>query len=360
MSDRNSSAERQHVPRRSSANGHGLTVIVPAYNEEASIADTIRSLQEQTLKPKEILVVDDFSSDRTGEIARACGATVLRPPKNTGTKAGAQNFALGYVRTHLTMAIDADTTLAPDAIERLVAPFHDEKVAAASGFVIPRHVKTLWERGRYIEYLLAFTWYKPIQDYFDHPLISSGCFSTYRTEILKENGGWSTRTLAEDMDLTWSYYQMGYRVRFVPKAVCYPIEPHSFLFMRKQLRRWSHGFIQNVRLHWKEILETPFLRSFIMVALWDAMFASIAYLLLIPILALLFAAPLLLVGYVIDIPVVLVPVVFTAFRRSESWKAFWSVPAFFVLRTVNAFFILEAIVMELIFGRSLRTYEKGH
>lgn len=355
-----STPEGQGMAPDPSTGEHGVTVLVPAYNEEASIADTIRSLQEQTVKPAEILVIDDFSSDRTGEIARACGATVLRPPRNTGSKAGAQNFALGHVKTDLTMAIDADTTLAPDAIERLLPALREGKVAAACGFVIPRHVGTLWERGRYIEYLIAFTWYKPIQDYYDHPLISSGCFSLYRTKVLKENGGWSMRTLAEDMDLTWSYYQKGYEVRFVPEAVSYPIEPHNFFFMSKQLKRWSHGFVQNVKLHWEGILEIPYLRSFVMVALWDAVLASLAYLILIPLLALILSAPILLVGYVIDIPVVLVPVLYTASQRKESLRALRSLPSFFILRTVNALFILEALITEILLGRSLHKYEKGH
>ncbi|MBI4464803.1 MAG: glycosyltransferase, partial [Acidobacteria bacterium] len=68
-----------------------LTVIIPAYNEAASVADTLRSLQAQTLRPSEIIVVDDCSTDGTGDVARALGVTVLRPPKNTGSKAGAQN-----------------------------------------------------------------------------------------------------------------------------------------------------------------------------------------------------------------------------------------------------------------------------
>src|SRR5688572_2402797 len=127
-----------------------LTVIVPAYNEADSIADTVRSLQNQTLKPAEIIVVDDCSTDDTGDIARSCAVTVLRPDTNTGTKAGAQNLALRSVKTRYTMAVDADTTLAPDAIELLLKAFDGGDIAAACGFVVPRHVRTLWERGRYI------------------------------------------------------------------------------------------------------------------------------------------------------------------------------------------------------------------
>ncbi len=340
--------------------GSGLTVIVPAYNEAESVADTIRSLQEQTHMPDEIIVIDDCSSDGTGDIARNLGVTVVCPAKNTGSKAGAQNFALPMVKTKFVMAIDADTTLAPDAIEKLQVAFEDPGVAAACGFVLPRHVRTLWERGRYIEYLFAFTFYKQVQDYYGKPMISSGCFSMYRTQVLQAHGGWSTRTLAEDMDLTWSFYQAGHKVRFIPEAVAYPLEPHDYKFMSKQLRRWSHGFVQNVQLHWQGLLEVPYLRSMVAVVTWDAVIASIVYLFMLPLLALMLMKPWLLLGYIIDIPALLIPLMAGAFPRKELGRALSSLPAFFVLRTVNAAFFLEAVWSEWGRRRSFMVYEKGH
>lgn len=337
-----------------------VTVIVPAYNEGATVSDTIQSLLAQTRPPAEIIVVDDCSTDGTADVARAFGVTVLTPPANTGSKAGAQMFALPHVRTSLAMAIDADTTLAPDAIERLLPALDDSNVAAACGFVLPRRVKSIWERGRYIEYLFAFTFYKQIQDYYGKPLISSGCFSMYRTEALRRVGGWSNRTLAEDMDLTWSFYRAGLDVRFVPEANSFPIEPHNFTFMSRQLRRWSHGFVQNVKLHWKDLLDVPFLRSSVAVAFWDALVASVVYLFLLPVLAVVLEAPWLLLGYVIDVPAVMVPVLAGAIPRRELSRALASLPAFFVLRTVNGVFFLRAAWAELLAGRSLRVYEKGH
>ena len=337
-----------------------VTVIVPAYNEAASLADTIRSLQAQTVRPREILVVDDCSTDGTGDVARALGTAVIRPPRNTGSKAGAQSFALDRVHTPLAMALDADTVLAPDAIERLLPAFDRAETAAACGFVIPRHVRSVWERGRYIEYLFAFTFYKQVQERYGKPLISSGCFSMYRTEALRAMGGWSNRTMAEDMDLTWSLYQRGKEVRFVPEAVCYPIEPETFGFLAKQLRRWSHGFVQNVRLHWRGLLAVPYLRSAVAVSFWDALIASALYLFLLPALALLLRSPWLLLGYVIDVPAVLVPVLAGAVARREVGRALASMPAFFVLRTVNGFFFLRAVWSELVLHRSLLVYEKGH
>ncbi|WP_341924449.1 glycosyltransferase [Nocardioides psychrotolerans] len=338
-----------------------LTVIIPAYNEEASIADTVRSVLGQTTVPARVIVVDDQSTDDTAALARAAGAEVVCPLENTGSKAGAQNLALDLVTTPYCMAIDGDTTLAPDAIELLMKPFEgDPALAAACGFVVPRHVSTMWERGRYVEYLLSFTFYKPTQDYYGNPLISSGCFSAYRTDRLREAGGWSERTRAEDMDLTWTFYQAGHRVRFVPDAVCYPIEPHDLDFMSKQLRRWSHGFVQNVQLHWRGILRLPFLSTVVGIALFDAVVASLIYLIVLPLLAIVLEAPLLLLVYVIDVPAVLVPVLVGAWRRGEVGRALVSLPSFFVLRTVNGFYMLEALVTEVILRRPLLVYEKGH
>ncbi len=343
------------APRRCS-----LTVIVPAYNEAASLADTIASLRAQTVPPEEIIVVDDCSTDDTADVARALGVTTVRPPANTGSKAGAQNFALDGIRTALTMAIDADTTLAPDAIEKLLPAFDDPHVAAACGFVLPRYVHTVWERGRYVEYLMAFTWYKAIQDFYGKPMISSGCFSMYRTAVLQEHGGWQTRTLAEDMDLTWSFHLQGYGVRFIPEALSYPIEPHDYHFMHKQLKRWSHGFMQNVRLHWQDLLEVPYLRSFVGVVVWDAVVASIAFLILVPLLAILLRLPILLIAYVMDMPIILIPAVMKGRELHETGRALASVPCFLVLRLVNCAFVLEAFVTEIVLGKSFRHYEKGH
>ncbi|QPQ55250.1 glycosyltransferase family 2 protein [Allosphingosinicella flava] len=337
----------------------GITAIVPAYDEAESITETVLSLRAQTYPVAEIIVVDDCSTDDTAAVARRLGVTVLTPPKNTGSKAGAQNFAMPFVATEYCMAIDADTELAPDAVEKLVAALNPPGVAAVCGFVLPRYVRSVWERGRYIEYLFAFNFYKPIQDFLGRPLISSGCFSAYRTAILRSVGGWSTRTMAEDMDLTWTLYHRGHQVRFVGDALCYPIEPHDFNFLSKQLRRWSHGFVQNVRLHWREVVPQPYLRSILAVGYWDAIISSIAYLILIPLLMLI-VHPVMAVAYVIDLPAVAIPVLVKAWQRREFGRALLSLPCFLIVRLVNSYFILCAVWSEYVLGKTLLVYEKGH
>jgi cellulose synthase/poly-beta-1,6-N-acetylglucosamine synthase-like glycosyltransferase len=114
-----------------------VAIIVTAYNEEASIAITLTSLLQQSTPPEKIIVVVDFPSDRTGEIARTFpSVTVIRPPKNTGSKAGAQNFALPPVNSKYVSAVDADTTLANDAIEKMVNFLESDPEVVAASIII--------------------------------------------------------------------------------------------------------------------------------------------------------------------------------------------------------------------------------
>jgi biofilm PGA synthesis N-glycosyltransferase PgaC len=129
--------------------------------------------------------------------------------------------------------------------------------------------------------------------------------------------------------------------------------------MGKQLRRWSHGFVQNVRLHGRSLLGLGFLRSTVAVAFWDALLASFAYLVLIPVLAVA-VDPLVLLAYLVDAPVVAIPVLWHALERREVRRALVSLPSFFVLRFVNGVFMLRALWNELVVGRPLLVYEKGH
>lgn len=342
----------------------GLTVLIPAYNESKFVADTIRSVQAQSRRPAEIVVVDDCSTDGTGDVARArsrpgAEVTVVRPERNCGSKASALNYGMTFVGTEHTLVIDADTTLAPDAIERLMAHFDSPKVACVTGMVIPRRVRTLWERGRYVEYLYAFTFYKPIQDFYERPLIASGCFSAFRTRVLNQLGGWSMRTVGEDMDLTWSIYKLGHQVRFALDAVCYPVEPHTFSFLHKQLTRWSAGFVQCVKVHWKDALEIPYLRSMVAVGVWDSLQAIIGLFILIPILA-VFVHPLFILGYFLDLPAILIPVLWTARKRGEVRLALSSIPAFWLMRFINSFYVLKAYWNEFVVKKKLDKFEKGH
>jgi biofilm PGA synthesis N-glycosyltransferase PgaC len=340
-----------------------VTVIVPAYNEETTLEYTLSSLQGQSWVPAEIIVVDDCSSDRTGEIARSFkGVTVLRPPKRTGSKAGAQSHALPSVTTRYTIAIDADTVLENDAIKKMVdfMVLHPETVAACS-FVMPKKISTIWERGRFIEYLYAFVYYKRVQEWYDKPLISSGCFSIYRTDELKRVGGWSDRTMAEDMDLTWTFYENGKSVRYNHLVNCYPIEPESFKLMMKQLKRWSYGWAQNLRLHWSKIKRIPVLREIIVASLVDMVFGGTIYFVIAPLIAILTGNPIIfLYAMFADTVFVSIPAIWKGIKMKLLMQVLISIPCFFILRTLNSIMIYEAFASEFLLGKSFHIYEKGH
>ena len=101
-----------------------ITAIVPAFNEEEGISETLDALLAQTVPFDEIIVADDASTDRTREVALAYGVRVLTPPQNLGSKARAQNYALPFCTTDLVLAVDADTVLAPDYVVLIKKPFH--------------------------------------------------------------------------------------------------------------------------------------------------------------------------------------------------------------------------------------------
>lgn len=339
----------------------GVTAIVPAYNEAPTIVQTVRSLQAQTHPPDHLIVVDDCSTDGTGELARACGATVVRTPRNTGHKGGALNFAVHLVSTEYTLVVDADTVAAADGIEILLRAVEEsDRIAGACGFVIPKRIRSIWERGRYIEYLFTLTFQKQVQDYYGAILVLSGCFSIYRTDILLGVGAWPTRTIAEDMDLTWQFYRHGYRVRYVPEAVCYPTEPRSFGMLRRQLRRWLHGFAQCLKANFPALIEQRFLRTMTGLAVTEGLLLLSLHMLILPTLAIVLRNPFVLLAYGFDLPIIVLPVLMAARRRGEMRLALASIPSFLVLRTVNSFFLFEALWSELIMKRRLKVFEKGH
>jgi hypothetical protein len=143
----------------------------------------------------------------------------------------------------------------------------------------------LYGKGRFIEYL-AFTWYKPIQDYYQKPLIISGCFSMYRTQVLKENGGWYAYTCGRYGSNGRS--EKGHGVRFIPEAVLLSIEPHNFTFMQQAaaLVAW---FCSECDVPLAESPQNKIPQDICCCHCEDAVVASLTYLFLLPLIAILFA-----------------------------------------------------------------------
>lgn len=345
-----------------------LTVIVPAHNEQEGLPATLESLLRQTEQPEEIIVVDDGSVDRTREVAEAYGVTVLSTPTNLGSKARAQNHALPFCRTDLVLAVDADTVLAPDYIEKIKPAFDDPAVAVAAGNVQTRFTRTPWERGRSIEYLFGFHWHRPIQNAANSPVVCSGCCSAFRREELVAFGGFPERTIVEDMDYTWSRQLAGRRAVYVGSAVAWAADPETLLYLRKQVRRWMAGFFQNVRLHLRSLVtRKPMLALWIVLALLEILTAPLWW-----------ATPLVLtLGLHRSVPGTLAwwfgtelgftlpPLVYAARRRRlPVIRVLSNIPFVYLTKVVNLYYAWRGLIVELILvplrlSHGLVVYEKG-
>lgn len=230
-----------------------VSVLIPAYNEEDWIGDTIKSVRNQTYPVKEIIVVDDSSSDRTGEIASSFDEVrVIRTPEQTGMKAKAQKYGLKFVETELLVMLDADTVLKEDAIEKIVPATYDDNTFSACGFVIPQETGSIWESVRLVQYLFGIGFFKNTQNFWGTLFVVSGCFSIYKTELLKSMDI-PEDSIAEDLALTFEAQLNGYRVKLVKDAVSYPKDPDNWPTYKNQLRRWYRGFFQCLKMYKGEL-----------------------------------------------------------------------------------------------------------
>ena len=252
-------------------NGLTATALVPAYNEGETLALTIEALLAQTEPFDEIVVINDCSTDDTREIAEryvSRGVKVITPPQNLGSKAHAQNYAVteGLVHSELVTPVDADTILGPDYLVWIKAAFlEDPRLVVAAGNVQTLYAKTPTERGRQMEYLHGFHYFRPIENAANAPVVCSGCCSTFLTSKLIECDGFPIRTIVEDMDYTWTMQTQGWNARYVSQAESWAADPETYHFLRVQLKRWMYGFFQNVRIHFRTLPRKP------MLAIWIGM-----------------------------------------------------------------------------------------
>lgn len=345
-----------------------VTVIIPAHDEEKGLPATLESVFGQTVSPRQVIVVDDASSDRTGEVARSYGATVLRPPRNLGSKAKAQNYALPHCTSELVLAVDADTVLARDYIEQMLPAFDDPEVVVAAGNVQTRFARTVWERGRSVEYLHGFHWHRPIQQLADSPMVCSGCCSVFRRSVLTDFGGFPERTIVEDMDFTWSQQIAGRRARYMGKAVAWAADPETLLYLRKQVWRWMAGFCQNVRLHTgKLVRRKPILAVWVLLALLEILTAPLWW--SAPFIWTLWlgqpALPTALWWLGAELVFTLPPLVYAARRRRLPLRSvLLNIPCVYPSKIVNLYYAWKAVAVELVLvplrlSRGLTVYEKG-
>ncbi|UCH11811.1 MAG: glycosyltransferase family 2 protein [Fidelibacterota bacterium] len=282
-----------------SAGAPPITLIAPAYNEEATCVEATKSLLLLKYPQYEILVVNDGSSDQT--LVRLTDAFQLVPAdraqtanipaasvrgvyhsqqipnlwvidKENGGKADALNVGINYCRTPLFCAMDADSLLEREALIRIVRPFLEDARTVAAGGIIRiangctvkeglvskiRLPQNILARYQVLEYLRAFMSGRMGWDALGLTLIISGAFGVFRRSTVVDAGGYRTDTVGEDMELVVRLHRhcrenkIPYRISYVADPVAWTECPEKIRVLGRQRDRWQRGLYETLTRHWK-------------------------------------------------------------------------------------------------------------
>jgi cellulose synthase/poly-beta-1,6-N-acetylglucosamine synthase-like glycosyltransferase len=280
-----------------------ISVIVPAYNEEAGITDSIRSLLALEYPQLEVIVVNDGSTDGTlwslietfglrpvqrptppylphqpvrGVYAPRSQLRLLVLDKDNGGKADALNAGINFADYPLICSVDADSILEQDALAKTALPFIEDPATtvAVGGMVRIANGCTI-ERGRVIhahlphsrlamfqvvDYLRALFGTRTGWSALNGLLIISGAFGLFRRDAVIAAGGYRTDTVGEDMELVIRLHRTcrdsgrRYRIRYVVHPVCWTEAPEQVRYLRRQRRRWHRGCVESLAFHWRMML----------------------------------------------------------------------------------------------------------
>ena len=242
-----------------------VSVVIPAYNEEGSIEATVRSLYDQTVKPKNVIVVDDCSTDRTPEICQRLEKELadtfiyIRRERNSG-KASNINFSVKKLAEQLgeiTLINDSDTIPHRTCIERLAKHFASDNVAASTpyGYTLPPqnwiaralHYGNDWNNR-------IFKFRKKAQHFRGGVSVVCGACTAYRTKVLLQLPI-PERTKTEDTDYTWILQENGYKVVYDETAQAYSRDLGKPTALLRQWFRWYSGTYQSIFVHGRQLLK---------------------------------------------------------------------------------------------------------
>ena len=243
-----------------------VSILVPAHNEENVIGRLLDRLTELTYPEDktQIIVIDDASTDSTGEITERYAKNfnhikVLHRNKKEGGrgKAAALNAGLKHATGEIILCFDADYYPQRDIVEKLTREFIDPKVGAVQGRVTvlnePQNIVT---RFVALERIGGYRVDQKARDYLGLIPQFGGTVGGFRRSLLESLGGWDEFILAEDTDLTFQVYLAGYKVRYVEDAECYEEAVENWRDYWKQRYRWAKGHMQTFFKHWLKVLKS--------------------------------------------------------------------------------------------------------
>jgi len=239
-------AARARVP---GATEPSIAVIVPCYNEEATVVGTCESLLalKYPSDKLEIVLVNDGSTDGTAAaIARfADHPQVHIITKANGGKHTALNAGIATTSAEFIGCLDADSFVESDALKEIIPCFDDPMVAAVTGAMSVHKPGNMLQHMQNAEYIFGITYRHSIAS-INGLYVTPGPFSFYRRSTIKELGGFRYGHQTEDMEMALRIQQAGYGIENAPRARVYTKAPHSLWMLIKQRTRWTTGFMRNV------------------------------------------------------------------------------------------------------------------
>ena len=226
-----------------------VSVIIPGKNEGKHIYKLVQSLNAQTYKNFETIVVDDGSDDDTPIIGRSMEKAGLidRFLRNDlrGGKASAANLALRFAKGKYIVHLDADCSFDFDAIEQVILPFYyNDRIGAVGGNVMVRnYTESLCTTLQCLEYYDTISVGRLISSHLGIYRIISGAFGAFRSDVMAKIQGWDIGP-GLDGDITVKVRKAGYIVQFAPDAVCLTSVPNTFRKLAKQRQRWDKSLVR--------------------------------------------------------------------------------------------------------------------
>jgi cellulose synthase/poly-beta-1,6-N-acetylglucosamine synthase-like glycosyltransferase len=235
----------------------GLSLVIPAHNEEKIIVRSIESALEADYEGKEIIVVDDGSEDRTYELAlpyaRRGLIKLLHRDVASGSKAGALNYGLLFASGDVIVTVDADTVLERGSLKEIVKPLSDNSISAVSGNVRvlrgENGANNLLVRLQAYEYVISLELGRRFNSAIGTLLMISGAFGAFWRKNVASIGQYDKDTITEDFDMTVKMRKLGKRLFFSEGAVCWTFAPETWRDWRRQRIRWTRGQIETLWKH---------------------------------------------------------------------------------------------------------------
>ena len=234
-----------------------VSFVIPAFNEEANIVETVEGVLAVDYPSLEVLVVDDCSTDGTLALLQPLAdqgrIRLVRKRVNEG-KAMALNDVLPLCNGDLIMVMDADAVPHPDILKAMVPHFRSPRVGGVTGNPRVVNRESFLSKLQAIEFASIISLMRRAQRVWGRIMTMSGVVGIFRREALQDVGYYSPEMATEDIDMTWRLQIRHWDVRYESQAIMWMRVPQSLPGLWRQRRRWALGLSQVLHRHWRTVM----------------------------------------------------------------------------------------------------------